>query len=214
MKKVISITFCVLLLALTLCACKDSEPLGLVISLDGDGEWILEMEKQGVVDYASDPVKDATTGKTVFIFEAVDEGETELDFYLVQTNGDDISKATRKIKYLITVYSDLLIKSEIISDEEMTKPAVKLTDKNEAETYLTENITASFESTDEYVIKHIETYTENGITWYKFSLSNIITLENGDTVLRLKQMYAINENGEIILIDMTEKVPDEILNLK
>ncbi len=212
-KKILPALFAVLLL-LILCACGNDEPLGLVISLDGDGEWLLETQKQGVVDLVTEPEKDAGTGETVFVFEAVGEGETELDFYLVKANYEDISQAMREVKYRVTVHSDYTIESELISDEEITKPAVKLNNKEDAEAYFSENIKDTFESEEEYVVKYIETYSENGLKWYKFSLSHIITLDSGETVLRFKQMYAVSENGEIKLLDGDYNIPDEPLELK
>lgn len=216
MKKTASLFVCFVMILTLLCACGQKEELGLVISLECDGEntWILQMQKQGVVDTVGEAQKDEATGDMMFVFEAVGEGETELDFYLVQQGEVSSENALRLKKYRVSVSSDFEITSEAISDEEITKPAVKLENKEDAEAYFEKNISDAFESKSEYVIKYIETYTENGLVWYKFSLSHILTLDSGETVLRFKQMYAVSENGEIKLLDEGKDTPDEILTLK
>lgn len=216
MKKTASLLICVAMILALLCACGSNEALGLVISLECSEEniWILQAQQQGVVDLVADAERDAATGEMMFVFEAVGEGETELDFYLVQSDETDIENALKIKKYRVAVNSDFEIKSEVISEEEITKPAVKLDNKKAAEAYFTESIKADFENENEYVVKYIETYEEDGLVWYKFSLSHILTLDSGETVLRFKQMYAVSENGEIKLLDEGKDTPDEILNLK
>lgn len=218
MKRTIKAVICAAVLALLLCACSDNEALGLVISLNCESiedVWQLEMTKQGVVDTVGEAERDSGTGDISFVFEAVGEGETELDFYYLKGGETDISKATRIRKYSISVNSDFEITSALISDEEVTVEAVSVTDKQTAEEILSQKLGIT-DSTDgkEYVLKFIEEYTENGIKWYKFSLSEVVSLEDGTTVLRFRKMYAINENGEIKELDEGEGTPDIKLNVK
>lgn len=218
MKRTIKAVICAVVLALLLCACSDNEALGLVISLNCESTedvWQLEMTKQGVVDTVGEAERDSGTGDISFVFEAVGEGETELDFYYLKGGETDISKATRIRKYSISVNSDFEITSTLISDEEVTVKAVSVTDKQTAEEILSQKLGIT-DSTDgkEYVLKFIEDYTENGIKWYKFSLSEVVSLEDGVTVLRFRKMYAINENGEIKELDEGEGTPDIELNVK
>lgn len=218
MKRTIKAVICAVVLALLLCACSDNEALGLVISLNCESTedvWQLEMTKQGVVDTVGEAERDSGTGDISFVFEAVGEGETELDFYYLKGGETDISKATRIRKYSISVNSDFEITSTLISDEEVTVKAVSVTDKQTAEEILSQKLGIT-DSTDgkEYVLKFIEDYTENGIKWYKFSISEVVSLEDGVTVLRFRKMYAINENGEIKELDEGEGTPDIELNVK
>lgn len=218
MKRTIKAVICAAVLALLLCACSDNEALGLVISLNCESiedVWQLEMTKQGVVDTVGEAERDSGTGDISFVFEAVGEGETELDFYYLKGGETDISKATRIRKYSISVNSDFEITSALISDEEVTVEAVSVTDKQTAEEILSQKLGIT-DNTDgkEYVLKFIEEYTENGIKWYKFSLSEVVSLEDGTTVLRFRKMYAINENGEIKELDEGEGTPDIKLNVK
>ncbi len=219
MKKAVSCVICAVLLALTLCACSGGDALGLVIVLNcdsADSIWQLEMTKQGVVDTVGDGAeKDPSTGDMSFVFEAVGEGETELDFYYIKVGSADTSKATRVRKYSISVNADFEITSKLISDEEITVPAVKINDKKEAQELLEEKLgVLDKKDGNEYVIKYKGSYTEDGIKWYKFSLSEVVTLKDGKTVLRFKQMYAVSENGEIKTLDEGRDTPDEPLNLK
>ncbi len=218
MKRTIKAVICAVVLALLLCACSDNEALGLVISLNCESTedvWQLEMTKQGVVDTVGEAERDSGTGDISFVFEAVGEGETELDFYYLKGGETDISKATRIRKYSISVNSDFEITSTLISDEEVTVKAVSVTDKQTAEEILSQKLGIT-DSTDgkEYVLKFIEDYTESGIKWYKFSISEVVSLEDGVTVLRFRKMYAINENGEIKELDEGEGTPDIELNVK
>lgn len=218
MKRTIKAVICAAVLALLLCACSDNEALGLVISLNCESiedVWQLEMTKQGVVDTVGEAERDSGTGDISFVFEAVGEGETELDFYYLKGGETDISKATRIRKYSISVNSDFEITSALISDEEVTVEAVSVTDKQTAEEILSQKLGIT-DNTDgkEYVLKFIEEYTENGIKWYKFSLSEVVSLEDGTTVLRFRKMCAINENGEIKELDEGEGTPDIKLNVK
>lgn len=218
MKRTVKFILCAVLLTLTLCACSKNEALGLVLSFrceNSDNTWLLETTKQGVVDLVGEAQKDEKTGDLIFVFEAVGEGETELDFYCVKLGESDISKATYVKKYKVTVNSDFEITSELITDESITIPAVKLTCKEEAEAYLSQSLDVlKNDDSNEYVIKYKGTYTENNITWYKFSLSKIITLNDGRTVLRFTQMYAVSENGEIKTLDEGKDTPDIELNNK
>lgn len=218
MKRTIKAVICAVALALLLCACSDNEALGLVISLNCESTedvWQLEMTKQGVVEMVGEAERNSGTGDISFVFEAVGEGETELDFYYLKGGETDISKATRIRKYSISVNSDFEITSALISDEEVTAKAVSVTDKQTAEEILSQKLGIA-DSTDgkEYVLKFIEDYTENGIKWYKFSLSEVVSLEDGVTVLRFRKMYAINESGEIKVLDEGEGTPDIELNVK
>lgn len=218
MKRTIKAVICAVALALLLCACSDNEALGLVISLNCESTedvWQLEMTKQGVVEMVGEAERDSGTGDISFVFEAVGEGETELDFYYLKGGETDISKATRIRKYSISVNSDFEITSALISDEKVTVKAVSVTDKQTAEEILSQKLGIT-DSTDgkEYVLKFIEDYTENGIKWYKFSLSEVVSLEDGVTVLRFRKMYAINESGEIKELDEGEGTPDIELNVK
>lgn len=218
MKRTIKAVICAVALALLLCACSDNEALGLVISLNCESTedvWQLEMTKQGVVEMVGEAERNSGTGDISFVFEAVGEGETELDFYYLKGGETDISKATRIRKYSISVNSDFEITSALISDEKVTVKAVSVTDKQTAEEILSQKLGIT-DSTDgkEYVLKFIEDYTENGIKWYKFSLSEVVSLEDGVTVLRFRKMYAINESGEIKELDEGEGTPDIELNVK
>lgn len=219
MKKVISCVICAVLLALTFCACSGGDALGLVIVLNcggADSTWQLEMTKQGVVELVGDTAqRDAATGDMTFVFEAVGEGETELDFYYIKVGSSDTGSATRVRKYSISVNSDFEITSSLISDEEITVPALKISDKKEAEELLSEKLgVLDKKDGNEYVLKYKGSYMENGIKWYKFSLSEVVTLEDGKAVLRFKQMYAVSENGDIKELDEGKDTPDEPLNLK
>lgn len=218
MKRTIKAVICAVALALLLCACSDNEALGLVISLNCESTedvWQLEMTKQGVVEMVGEAERNSGTGDISFVFEAVGEGETELDFYYLKGGETDISKATRIRKYSISVNSDFEITSVLISDEKVTVKAVSVTDKQTAEEILSQKLGIT-DSTDgkEYVLKFIEDYTESGIKWYKFSLSEVVSLEDGVTVLRFRKMYAINESGEIKELDEGEGTPDIELNVK
>lgn len=219
MKKVISCVICAVMLALTFCACSGGDALGLVIVLNcggADSTWQLEMTKQGVVELVGDTAqRDAATGDMTFVFEAVGEGETELDFYYIKVGSSDTGSATRVRKYSISVNSDFEITSSLISDEEITVPALKISDKKEAEELLSEKLgVLDKKDGNEYVLKYKGSYMENGIKWYKFSLSEVVTLEDGKAVLRFKQMYAVSENGDIKELDEGKDTPDEPLNLK
>lgn len=218
MKRTIKAVICAVVLALLLCACSDNEALGLVISLNCESTedaWHLEMTKQGVVDTVGEAERDLGTGDISFVFEAVGEGETELDFYYLKGGETDISKATRVRKYNISVNSDFEITSTLISDEEVTVKAVSVTDKKSAEEILSKELGIT-DSTDgkEYVLKYIEEYTENGIKWYKFSLSEVVKLDDDKSVLRFRKMYAISESGEVKELDEDEEIPDIELNVK
>lgn len=219
MKKVISCVICAVLLALTFCACSGGDALGLVIVLNcggADSTWQLETTKQGVVELVGDTAqRDAATGDMTFVFEAVGDGETELDFYYIKVGSSDTGSATRVRKYSISVNSDFEITSSLISDEEITVPALKISDKKEAEELLSEKLgVLDKKDGNEYVLKYKGSYMENGIKWYKFSLSEVVTLEDGKAVLRFKQMYAVSENGDIKELDEGKDTPDEPLNLK
>lgn len=217
MKRTLKFMLCAVTFMLILCACSKSEPLSLILMFpcDGNTTWQYEMTKQGVVDIVGEPQKDVGTDYIMFIFEAVGEGETELDFYCVESEDPDISKANRSKKYNISVNADFEITSELISDEEITVPAVKLSDKKEAEAYLEQKLGMLVDGdTDDYVIKYKETYVEDGVTWYKFSVSMIITKRDGKTILRFKQIYAVSEFGEIKTLDEGEGTPDVELSNK
>ncbi len=217
MKRTVNLLLCAILLTLTLCGCSKSESLSLLLMFpcDDDTSWQYEMTKQGVVDIAGEPQKDSGSGDMMFVFEAVGEGETELDFYYLKSNETDISKATRVKKYSVSVNADFEITSSLISDEEITVPAVKLNDRKEAEAYLSQKLTMLVDGdSDEYVIKYKGTFEENGLKWYKFSISQVITLSNGKTVLRFRQMCAVSENGEIKTLDEGKDTPDIEYNNK
>lgn len=218
MKRTIKVIICAAVMALILCACSDKEALGLVISLNCENTadtWQLVMTKQGIVDTVGDSQKDPNTGDISFVFEAVSEGETELDFYYLKDGETDTAKATKIRKYNITVNSDFEITSKLISDEEVTTAVVGVIDKQSAEEVLSEKLGIN-EAADgkEYVLKYEETYTENDVKWYKFSLSQVTTLDDGKTVLQFYKMYAISENGDVKELDEGEDITDVELNIK
>lgn len=216
MKKSASLILCILSALLLFCACSKDEALGLVLSLDcGEGEkWLLEEEKQGVVDLVGEATMDESTGEYVFVFEAVGEGETQLNFYLVQADSQDKSECTKIRRYKVSVDSQFVITSEFLDEESVTKAAVKLSDRKEAEAYFAENIKDTYSDGEEYIIKYIDEYTENGLKWYKFSLSHVVKLDSGESVLRFLRMYAVSENGEIRQLDGEYDIPDEVLGMK
>lgn len=216
MKKSASLILCILSALLLFCACSKDEALGLVLSLDcGEGEkWLLEEEKQGVVDLVGEATMDESTGEYVFVFEAVGEGETQLNFYLVQADSQDKSECTKIRRYKVSVDSQFVITSEFLDEESVTKAAVKLSDRKEAEAYFAENIKDTYSENEEYIIKYIDEYTKNSLKWYKFSLSHVVKLDSGESVLRFLRMYAVSENGEIRQLDGEYDIPDEVLGMK
>ena len=209
----------VVLLALTLCACSGKEALGLVISLEcetADETWKLEMTRQGVVELVGDEAqKDESSGGLMFVFEAVGEGETELDFYCVKSGSSDISLAVRVKKYSVSVNSEFAITSRLISDEEITAPAAKKLSRKEAEELISEKLgVVDGSDGNEQVIKYKESFTEDGTKWYKFILSEVVTRKDGKTVLRYMKTYAVSENGEIKTLKEDSEVEDTELNIK
>ncbi len=215
MKRVLSVFLAVLTVLSVFAACGKEEDLGWIVSLDYEQgySWIYDTDKEGVLTLATRedvPEADGKNGNTMFIFESVGEGEVLVTFSYV-TGAGEIKKT---VKYSVSVDEDFNYTATLIEDAESTTQAVNLQTQDEAQQYITDYVGIEDKETgNEIIVEFERTYEEDGVIWYAFRTS-ILVSENGKSYLRFFKLYAVSEFGEIKELPDPDDTADREIDLK
>ncbi|MBR2315367.1 MAG: hypothetical protein IKA56_01860, partial [Clostridia bacterium] len=215
MKKTLSVFLAVLMLMTAFTACKKDEDLNWMVSFEYEEgcSWIYDMEKEGVLTLETRediPEDDESKGNTMFIFEPVGEGEVFVTFTYLTGGGEKI----KTVKYRVVVDENYKCSATIVEDVDNTTAAVSITTKEEAEQIISDYVgVADKETGNEIVVEFERVYEEDGVRWYVFRASTVVT-EGGKSYLRFYGLYAVSQFGEIKELPAPEDATDKEIDLK
>ncbi|MBE6747167.1 MAG: hypothetical protein E7558_06925 [Ruminococcaceae bacterium] len=215
MKKIISVFLAVMMVLTVFTACKKDEDLNWMVSFEYEEgcSWIYTLEKEGVLvlETREDiPEADASKGSTMFIFEPVGEGEVIAAFTYITAGGEKI----KTVKYSVVVDESYKCSAAVIEDVDNTTGAISIGSKAEAQQLVTDLVGVEDKETgNEIVVEFEKAYEEDGVRWYVFRVSTVVT-EGGKSYLRFFKLYAVNQFGEIKELPEPEDTADREINLK
>jgi len=146
----------------------------------------------------------------MFIFEPVGEGEVIAAFTYITAGGEKI----KTVKYSVVVDESYKCSAAVIEDVDNTTGAISIGSKAEAQQLVTDLVGVEDKETgNEIVVEFEKAYEEDGVRWYVFRVSTVVT-EGGKSYLRFFKLYAVNQFGEIKELPEPEDTADREINLK
>ena len=146
----------------------------------------------------------------MFIFEPVGEGEVIAVFTYITAGGEKI----KTVKYSVVVDESYKCSAAVIEDVDNTTGATSIGSKEEAQQLVTDLVGVEDKETgNEIVVEFEKAYEEDGVRWYVFRVSTVVT-EGGKSYLRFFRLYAVNQFGEIKELTDPEDTADREINLK
>lgn len=215
MKRIITVFLAVIMILSVFTACKKDEDLSWIASFEYEQgySWIYDMDKEGVLSLSTRediPTADGAKGNTMFIFEPVGEGEVLVTFSYVAGSGE----LKKTVKYSVVVDENYKYTATVVEDIVNTTQAVSLETREEAKQYITDYVGIEDEKTgNEIVVEFERTYEEDGVLWYVFRTSIVVT-EDGKSYLRFFKLYAVSEFGEIKELPDPDDTADREIELK
>lgn len=175
--------------------------------------WIYDMAKEGILALETRediPEEDGSKGNTMFIFEPVGEGEVVVTFSYLIGGGEKI----KTVKYSVIVDENYKCSATVVEDVDNTTLAVNITTKEEAQQFITDYVGIEDKETgNEIVVEFERVYEEDGVRWYVFRASTVVT-EGGKSYLRFFRLYAVSQFGEIKELPEPEDTADREIDLK